>query len=129
MLGLAGCAVAVLLAVLTVTSVRQGGLLFGARPNPEEVANGMNGQMGSLPASLDHSMPKESELSPDRSLAVIVSTPDRTVQQLQNQLTQLESSRWAGLDRDLMIASEMLKNQLPLTAVAQIRTGEAQRTP
>ncbi|MBC7353940.1 MAG: hypothetical protein H5U08_16395 [Thermogutta sp.] len=129
MLAWTGAAVAVLLAVLTVTSVRHGGLRFGARPNSEEVANGVNGQPENLSGGVDPSMARETELSPDRSLAVIVSTPDRTVQQLQHQLTQLESGRWAGLDRDLLIASEMVKNQLPLNLVAQIRTGEAQRTP
>lgn len=127
-LALAGCAVAVVLAVLAVTSARHGGFPFRVGPKTEQVANRMSGQTENPPEAVIHGNSREIRLFPDRSLAVIVSTPDRTVQQLQTQLTQLESGRWAGLDRDLLIASEMLKNQLPLNLVAQIRTGE-QRTP
>lgn len=106
---------------------------FGQRDS--RVPPGANGKMASQPQSFGgplRGFPGTSAPTPAlgrQSLQKLITAPDVTAEQVKTALQELEERRWASLDQDLLVAGELLKKQIPLGLVAQLRDGQAEKLP
>lgn len=63
---------------------------------------------------------------PTEAIEDLVSAPDRTIQQVQIALSEIDRQRWANLDNDLRLAGELLHQQLPWGVLSRAESSQVE---